>query len=163
MSKTKSVLIVLGCQPNSDGRPSNLMVNRVRKAVQLYRKNSYSKVIFSGGPGRFPVPESEIMRVMTLRFIPDKDIIVEKNSRDTLHNALFCWELIKDLHPKKITIITSEWHMPRTKFIFRKTYAHLESSLIFEPVTDNIDDIEMAFRKVKEFVLLSWLKVFGIR
>ncbi len=159
----KNVLIVIGVPPNRDGKPSNLMINRVRKAIQLNKKNNYSRIIFSGGPQHYLVPSSEIMRIMSLKFIPPHKIVVEKNSRDLLHNALFCWEIIKDHHPKTVTVLTSDWNLPRAKYIFRRAYKHMNVSLKFEACYDNVDFIEFSYLKIKEFLLLSKLKLFGIR
>ncbi|MFC1723759.1 YdcF family protein [Nanoarchaeota archaeon] len=164
MTKTyKKILIVLGAPPLRDGRPSNLMVNRVRKAVQLCKKNKYAKVVFSGGPMNFPAPSAEIMRVMSMKYIPHEKILVENNSKDLLHNAIFCWELIKDHKPKKITIITSNWNLPRTRYIFKKTYKHMNVTLDFKPTEDNIDAIERTYLRIKELFLLTKLKFFGIK
>jgi uncharacterized SAM-binding protein YcdF (DUF218 family) len=163
MTTYKNLMILLGVGPKKDGRPSQFMISRVRKAVQLYRKNKYSKVIISGGPTITRIPESEIMRIMLLKFIPDKKIITEKKSKDTIQNAVFSWELIKDKKPKHITIVTSAHHIPRTRYIFRTLYAHMDVSLRFEPATDNFDAIEALFYWLKEKFLLWRLKIVGIK
>jgi vancomycin permeability regulator SanA len=66
----KHVLIVLGCAPRRDGKPSECMIARLRKAIQLYRKDNPSVVLFSGGPTRYGVSEAAIMRVMALNHLP---------------------------------------------------------------------------------------------
>ncbi|MBU2560912.1 MAG: YdcF family protein [Nanoarchaeota archaeon] len=157
----KNVLIVLGCSPRPDGRPSDCMIARVRKAVQLYRKNNYSKVLLSGGPARYRVPESVVMRVMLLNFIPHEKILLERHSRDTVHNAVFCWELLKEKKPKNITVVTSEHHMPRTRYIFKRLYSHMGVSLKFEAAPDTFDPVESVYYRVKERLLLLKLRVFG--
>lgn len=162
MKTCKNVLIVLGCAPKKDGRPSDCMISRVRKAVRICRKSNYSKVLLSGGPTR-GVPESEIMRIMMMRFISPDRIITERNSRNTVQNAVFCWELIKDRKPKHVTVVTSEHHLPRARYIFRKLYSHMGVSLRFEPAQDTFDPIEGAAFRLKEFAALARLKLFGIR
>jgi uncharacterized SAM-binding protein YcdF (DUF218 family) len=159
----KNVLIVLGCAPKKDGRPSDCMISRVRKAAQLYKRDNYSRIIVSGGPSRLRIPESEIMRIMLLHFIPPAKLITERHSRTTIQNAIFCWELLKGKHPKKITVLTSAHHLPRARYIFRKLYSHMNVSLYFESAPDTFDPIQLFFLKVKEFLLLSWLRLFGVR
>jgi uncharacterized SAM-binding protein YcdF (DUF218 family) len=159
----KNVLIVLGCLPKKDGRPSDCMLSRVRKAIHLYKRDNYSRIILSGGPSRLKIPDSEIMRVMMLRFVPHQKLITERHSRSTVQNAVFCWAILKDRHPKKITILTSEHHLPRARYIFRKLYSHMHVSLYFESAPDNFDPIESLFYRLKEFFLLSWQRLFGVR
>ncbi|MBW2972348.1 YdcF family protein [Candidatus Woesearchaeota archaeon] len=161
MSSYRNVLIVLGCPPRKDGRPSDQMISRVRKAVQLFRKNSYSKVILSGGTAKYGVPEAIVMRVMVLNFITPDRIIVEKNSRDTVHNAVFCWELLKSRKPKSVTVVTSEYHIRRAKYIFTRLYAHMGVSLRFEAAQDTFDPIESVYYHIKERLLLVKIKLFG--
>lgn len=159
----KNILLVLGARPRKDGRPSDQMVSRVRKAVSLFSKNKYSRVIISGGPSSLPIPESEIMRLMMLKFIPDNKLLLERNARDTVQNAVFSWELIKDKKPKKITIVTSAYHLPRAKYIFRKLYKHMGVSLKFEPAQDRFDPVESVYHFIKERFLLARLKIKGFR
>ncbi len=160
MSSFKNVLIVLGAMPRIDGRPSDAMVSRVRKAISLYKKENYSKVILSGGPSR-GIPEAEMMRVMMLRVIPQEKLLVEPHSRTTSQNAVLCWALIKDNKPKKITVVTSNYHLSRASYIFRKLYAHMSISLKFEGAQDNFDPLESIFFKIKELVLFGWVLVRG--
>lgn len=157
----RNVLIVLGCSPRRDGRPSDCMISRVRKAVQLCRKNNYSKVLLSGGPAKYRVPEAVVMRVMLLDFIPHEKILIERHSRGTVHNALFCWEILKDHKPKSLTVVTSEHHMPRTRYIFKRLYAYMGVSLKFEAAPDTFDPVESAFYHLKERLLLLKLRIFG--
>jgi vancomycin permeability regulator SanA len=156
---------VIGCAPKKDGRPSNCMISRVRKAVQLYRKNNYSKVLISGGPSRLKIPKSEVMRIMLLNFVPNSKIITEHHAINTVQNAVFCWEMLKDKKPKHITIVTSEHHLRRTRYIyiFKKLYAHMGVSLKFEPAEDTFDIVEAAFFHLKELVLLIKIKLFGFK
>lgn len=162
MKTYKNVLIVLGCAPKRDGRPSDCMISRVRKAINLAKKNNFSKILLSGGPTR-GVPESEVMRIMMLKFVEPGRIITERHSRTTVQNAVFCWNILKDKRPKKITIVTSRHHMPRVRHIFSKLYSHMGASLKFEPAEDTFDPIEGTFYRLKELALLAKLKVFGIR
>ncbi|MFC1741261.1 YdcF family protein [Nanoarchaeota archaeon] len=160
MSSYKNILIVLGAGPKKDGRPSNFMIARVRKAIQLYRKNNYSKVIITGGPTTIAVPESEVMRIMMLKFIPDSKIITERKSKTTIQNAVFTWEIIKDRKPKKITVVTSQHHVYRARHVFRKLYGHMNTSLKFEGAQDPFDPIEAVYYKIKELLLLVKFELF---
>ncbi len=157
----RNVLLVLGCAPKKDGRPSDCMLSRIRKAVSLYRKDDYSHVIFSGGPTKLPIPESEVMRIVAMNHIPDGRILTERNSRDTVQNAVFCWELLKEKRPRRITIVTSAHHLPRARYIFTRLYSHMGVSLKFESAPDTFDPVAGVFYRLKETLLLAKIKVFG--
>jgi uncharacterized SAM-binding protein YcdF (DUF218 family) len=100
---------------------------------------------------------------MLLNFIPQNKLLVERHSRSTVQNAVFCWDMLKGKAVKRITILTSAHHIPRARYIFKKLYSHMHVSLDFEAAPDDFDPIESVFYRVKEFLLLSWLKVFGVR
>lgn len=159
----KRVLIVLGCAPRRDGRPSDCMLARVRKALALYRKNSYSKVILSGGPHRFYVPEAEVMRIMLLKYIPDDRILIEPYSLSTVQNAVFSWELFKDKACEDITIVTSQFHMRRTMFIFKSLYKHTGASLHFESALDSFDIVQKVYYIIRESLMMLYHRIFGFR
>lgn len=162
MTKYKNVLIVLGYMTKKDGRPDSRMVASARKTIQLCKKNNYSKIILTGGPTR-GVPESEIMRIMLFKYLDQKKVIMEKRSRTTVQNALFCWELLKDKKPKNITIVTARYHLPRVRYIFRSMFSHLRVSIKFEAAQDMFDPIESVLYWIKEQFSLLYLKLFGIR
>ena len=159
----RNVLIVLGCQPQKNGIPSSFMKNRLKKAVKLYKRNKYSKIILSGGIVKYPLPEADIMKMALQTHIPKSKILLERNSRSTIENAVFCWELLKNKRPKKITIVTSEFHIPRTKYIFLNTYKHLNCKLRFEPAIDALLPLESFKFFVKEKIALLRLHIWGIR
>lgn len=161
MSQCKNVLIVLGCTSRRDGKPSDCMLARVRKALHLWKKDNYSKLLLSGGPSRYGVPEAVVMRVMLLNHIPHEKILVEHKSKGLVQKALFCWGLLKDKEVKHITVVTSGYQLKRAKYIFRKMYAHMGVSLSFEAAEDMFDPIESLYHRTKESVLLFKIKVFG--
>jgi len=155
------VLLVLGCRPQHNGRPSAFMVDRARKAVSLFKKNNYSKVLLSGGKTSLKVPEADLMRVMLLNHIPETRIMTECNSKSTIQNAVFCWELLKDNDVKSVTVVTSQFHIPRTKFIFKKLYAHMGSNLKFEPAPDSLGIFESGIMWLREFYAIQKMRLFG--
>ena len=162
MKSYRNVLIVLGCPPRKDGRPSDCMISRVRKAIQLYKKNNYSRVIFSGGPSR-RIPEADIMRIMCLNHLPHNKVLVERHSCSTVQNAVFCWERLKDKEVKRVTVLTSAYHLRRARYIFKQLYSHIHVTLAFESAADTFDPVESIYFRLREIIALLGLKIFGIR
>lgn len=164
MKNVKHVMIVLGCKPKFNGKPSSPMIARARLAVQLHKKNNYSQIILSGGRTRRNAPpEAAVMRVMLLDHLPHNKVISEIKSRSTVQNALFCWEIIKDKKPKSVTVVTSEMNKARVSYIFRKLYAHMGVSLKFEAAPDDYDPIEKLYYWIWELCARAYYKIFGIR
>lgn len=96
--------------------------------------------------------------------LPTSQILTETSSYDTIGNAFFSKVIHVDpLGLRNLLIVTSDFHMPRTKTIFSWVY-NLENERIayqldFEKVSDNgIDEIILDARKNKEAESLSQLK-----
>jgi vancomycin permeability regulator SanA len=155
-SKGMSIMVVIGAAPKPDGRPSDAMMQRVRTAIALHKKNRYDSIIISGGPTVTPIPESDVMKIILSKHVPKNIIRTERNACDTIQNAVFSWELIKDDKIDRITVVTSNFHMRRTKYIFRKLYSHIKANLIFESAQDHFDPIAGLYYYSKEIVLLVY-------
>ncbi|MBT5022485.1 YdcF family protein [Candidatus Woesearchaeota archaeon] len=132
----QKVLIVLGSSVMVKGYP-RIMAERVRKAISIFNSGNYSKMILSGGSVSTPLPEAELMYVLASKHIDHKAFVLEKNSQDTLQNAVFCWDIIKSRKPESITIITSDFHMRRTKYIFKSVFAHMKNKLDIDFIEAN--------------------------
>lgn len=156
-------MIILGHAPLKNGKPSPYMLARLRKAIHLERKNNYSKIILSGGVSTYPIPEAEIMRVILENHLKPSKLMVECNSKSTIQNAIFSWELVKNLRPKSITIVTSSFHMPRTKYIFKSLYSHMNTKLLFASTPDPVDPIHKLYLHTKDYLSLIKTKIIGIK
>ncbi|NQU98492.1 YdcF family protein [Candidatus Woesearchaeota archaeon] len=90
------------------------------------------------------------------RRIPKENIFREEESMDTIGNAYFARAFFTEPKKlKKVCIITSEFHMPRTKAIFEWVYSlkplPVKHKLTFLTVDDEgIDENLMAAKKEKE-------------
>lgn len=88
--------------------------------------------------------------------IESKRILVETCSYDTIGNAYFSRVIhIEPLNLKRLLVVTSEFHMPRTQAIFEWIYELEELpqnySLVFQSVSDKGIDIELlAARRARE-------------
>lgn len=70
-----------------------------------------------------PIYESAAAREYLLDAKMDGDrIITEEHSYDTIGNARFSLELVRELGAKKILVVNSKFHMLRTREIFEFVY-----------------------------------------
>jgi len=73
--------------------------DRVTHAIQLYKAGKIQKIIISGGTGSFtqsPIREATQLReVFLMCAVPDEDLIIENQSRNTRESAVAVSEIIK--------------------------------------------------------------------
>jgi uncharacterized SAM-binding protein YcdF (DUF218 family) len=99
-------------------------VDRLLQSIRLYREGKIRKILLSGGSGYVNYPDWKesifLEKVLKECAVPEQDIILEKNSRNTYENAVESAKLIKEGNKKKVLLITSATHMRRTLACFRK-------------------------------------------
>jgi uncharacterized SAM-binding protein YcdF (DUF218 family) len=122
-------IIVLGA-----GMTQNLQLlteakERLNKAIEIFHKYHAKLIIVSGKysykfKGSPNTTEAELMKYYLIeKGIPHHQIIKEEYSKDTFGNAYFTRQYIID--PKRIkefAVVTSDYHIPKSAFLFRKVY-----------------------------------------
>jgi uncharacterized SAM-binding protein YcdF (DUF218 family) len=80
--------------------------------------------LISGGSGRIVTTgrreADDVFKAMILMGVPPEDLIVENQSRNTYESALNVKKLLKDSLDKKSLLITSAFHMRRSRACFNK-------------------------------------------
>ncbi len=99
--------------------------DRVVYAAQLYKQGKAPFIIVSGGRidwKDYGDPESsDIATVLTQDLgVPATAIIQEPDSLNTYENAINVQKIMADRQIKKVLLVTSAFHMPRSLRIFRK-------------------------------------------
>lgn len=99
--------------------------DRLFQAIKLYKQGEIAKILISGGSGNLidkQVKEADLVIAYLKQIgIPQGDILLENQSRNTIENARFSFQMIRKIKPNaKVLVITSAWHIPRSKLIFDK-------------------------------------------
>ena len=99
--------------------------DRVLHAANLYKAGKAPKIILSGGrvdwAGNNPVPESEDMAtILKAMGVPESALIQEPTSRNTRENAVNVKQIMDAQNIRRILLVTSALHMPRSLRIFQK-------------------------------------------
>ncbi len=98
--------------------------NRVLKAVRLYKSGAAPIILMTGGSGDLfdqSFKESVLMKDLAVEFgVPKEKIIIETESRNTRENALYAKRLLDKNNVKRIILITSAFHLPRSCALFKK-------------------------------------------
>lgn len=103
--------------------PSSLV--RIAEGMRLYfqlnKNRNYVKLIVSGG-GHYSVTSAELMARLSEEFgIKKEDIIIEKDSFTTYHEAINIKPMVKD---ERFFLVTSAGHMPRSMALFKNIGLH---------------------------------------
>ena len=100
--------------------------DRLFQAVELYKTGVIKKILFTGGSGSIEFTYAKegmfARRYLLTLGIPDKDIWIENDSRNTRENALFTKQLIdrNGIEEGQFLLITSARHMRRSLACFKK-------------------------------------------
>lgn len=108
--------------------------NRLTTALDLYLKGKIKKILLTGGsPGINATENSEALIVAQFLIslgVPEEDILVEPDSRNTIENARFSAGLLHE--NERCLLITSDLHMKRAIKCFERT------NIQFEPFASDI-------------------------
>ncbi len=139
--KRADCIVVLHYKINEDKTLPKEEKLRIDKAIDLFKKGYAKKIIMSGGKAnKFGVVASDLMKEYAVSGgVPKYCVLKEKYSKDTVGNI--CYVKRKFLIPrkwKKIIIVTSDYHIPRTKFICSATLEK-KYKVKFVPVDPELD------------------------
>lgn len=130
-NKKADIALVLGGMISYDDSKNQVTfngnVNRITKAVELYKNKKVKTIFISGGSGSVTYSEkreASLLKNYLIKYfnIPKKDILIENKSNNTYENAKFTNEILKKekLNKKKIILITSNTHYYRAQKCFEK-------------------------------------------
>lgn len=150
--------------------------DRLVHTVQLYKAGVVRKILISGGTGRLVdvhMPEAdELKKAAILMGIPEEDILLENQSRNTAESAQ---EVKKILGPTKASdclLITSAFHMRRSRACFVKAgipmdtfttdfYSHPRNYYPDSLFVPQLDAIMIWQKIIKEWVGMAAYKAAG--
>lgn len=114
------VIVVLGAAVWSRGRPSPTLDRRVRRGLELFQQGEADRLLFTGGLGRHPPAEAEVMRRIALEAgIDVARIEVETASRTTMENAVNSVKIMSDRGWHTAILVSDRMHLPRAALVFR--------------------------------------------
>jgi SanA protein len=116
--------LVLGAQVKPDGKPSDMLFDRVKAAEDLYRAGRVDKLLLSGDHSRVNYDEVGTMRKMMLADgIPAADIFTDHAGFDTWDSAQRA-KRVFDVD--SAVVVTQGFHMARA--LYEARHAGLQAS-----------------------------------
>lgn len=158
----KWVILVLCGWINENWLPSKQTILRLKKAIKLYNWKQFIITMWRGTLYKaqfidkrwYTMDEATIAAdYLYQHWIPSKDIKIERFSFDTLWSIYFTKIFYLDvLEPKTISVITSKFHIERTKIIFKWLYmlCNKKINIKYIKTNDCLDDKTLQNRITKE-------------
>ena len=111
--------------PRHERHNFSFVSNRFINTYELYRTGKIEKILLTGGSGdvlKDQPPEAPMVAEFLKRIgVPEKDIIVEGESRNTYENAIFTKNILQQKNIRgNYLLITSAWHIRRAQGCFEK-------------------------------------------
>ena len=108
-------VVVLGCQVRSDGTPSHMLEDRLKRSVALYELGAAPKLLMSGDHGREGYDEVDTMKHYAVDAgVPSQDVFMDHAGFSTYETVYRAKEIFG---AKKIIIVTQQYHLYRAMYI----------------------------------------------
>lgn len=137
---------------------------RVEQAAALYKAGYAPYMIVSGGELYHKTTQAGVMTEHAVELGVPRDVIIpEAHSESTYDNAAFTREIMQQKGFKSAIVVTSNYHMQRSKFIFQRVFKNSGVSLTYcsarEPRFD--PDRWWSSNKSIMFTITEYIKFIG--
>ncbi|MET1031591.1 YdcF family protein [Domibacillus tundrae] len=129
---------------------------RIEAGVRLWKEHYADQIILTrANTGTFTVQEAVALGV------PEENVIAEEQAHSTYTNATYTKELMEQRGDRSAIIVTNDYHMRRTKFIFEKVFQGSGLTLSYSSVPSRYeftawwDDEESKRMLWKEYAKLA--------
>jgi uncharacterized SAM-binding protein YcdF (DUF218 family) len=122
------VIIVLGAPNDENGQLSATALTRADTALTEYHARSGCKLLLTGGFGSHFNTTSRphayyVAEFLISRGVPPTDILEYAESSNTLEDAILSKRILEQYDLESVTVITSDFHLPRARLLFQKIFA----------------------------------------
>lgn len=148
------LIIVLGNPANDSCKPSPIIRERVKTGVELFKKGTATRILFTGGAVKNNCNEAAVMKEYAiLSGIPDSAIIVEDKAQNTYQNAFYSVLYMKTNNLTTAAIVTSQFHVKRACHIF--SHYNIQYNMFFCENPADLPRIMIFIWKLREKVILA--------
>ena len=113
-------IVVLGSAVWPGERPSPSLARRIERGVELWQAGAAPVLVPSGGVGRFPPSEAEVMaRVARGAGVPDSALVLESAATSTSESAEQVRALAAIHGWQRVIVVSEPYHLRRASLLFR--------------------------------------------
>ena len=111
-------ILVLGCQVKDNGRPSDMLKDRLTRGIEVYNLGAAPKILMSGDHGREEYDEVSTMKQYAIEAgVPSENIFMDHAGFSTYESMYRAKEIFQ---ADKVIIITQKYHLYRALYIAEK-------------------------------------------
>ncbi len=130
--------------------------DRLIYAARLYREGKAQKVLLTGGgiewySASSTNPAAEMAELLEMMGVPPEALILEDQSQNTLQNAQNSSKILEELDVRRILLVTSAMHMPRSVRIFER------QSLEVIPAPTDYSVTQLGWQRLTSPSLVTWI------
>jgi uncharacterized SAM-binding protein YcdF (DUF218 family) len=161
--QTEAIVVLGGgTEPSQPPRPMteiNGAGDRVLYAAHLYHHGKAENMLLTGGNisyigSRQVTPAEDMVELLSMLSVPESALWLQPYSRNTYEDALFSAQMLEEKGIKRILLVTSALHMPRSVALFEA------QGLEVIPAPTDFHVTEAAWQSLTEPNLVSQL--FGL-
>jgi uncharacterized SAM-binding protein YcdF (DUF218 family) len=113
-------IVVFGAAVWPDGVASSTLKRRTLHAVDLHQNGAAPFIVLSGGLGRNPPTEAEVMASLCIEAgVEPAALILEDRSTTTFENVAFSAVILQKRGLRRVLAVSDAYHLPRIKMCFR--------------------------------------------
>ncbi|MCX6811156.1 MAG: YdcF family protein, partial [Candidatus Berkelbacteria bacterium] len=158
----KGIIIVLGSFNDEKGNINYIAKSRLNAGIKKLKEKDSYKLLLTGGFGRHfnttNNPHAYYAKKYCLKNgIMPENILDFVESGNTVEDAYFSKPIIDKYRPEEVTIVSSDFHLPRVKYIFNKIFFGRKLSFIGshdnipkEPLMKILDHEKEALVRIKK-------------
>ena len=106
---------MLGCGVHPDGRPSDMLADRIACGVALYENGTSPKLLMSGDHGRADYDEVTVMREAAVQAgLPKDDVFMDHAGFSTYESMYRARDVFG---AKRIVVVSQEYHLYRALYV----------------------------------------------
>ncbi|NRB50911.1 MAG: YdcF family protein [Saprospiraceae bacterium] len=126
IANKKKCIIVLGSPNDAEGNLSPIALSRLKVAKELYQAERVF-ILCTGGFGpNFNVTKHPhalyAQHFLLANGVMSEDLLDSVLSANTVEDAVLSLKQLNDLGIEEVLVVTSDYHIPRVKFIFDKLF-----------------------------------------
>lgn len=146
-------IVVAGAGVMPGGVPSDALVARTRKAVELFGQGLAPRLALTGGIGDWGPAESVVAERLAVEWgVPPSAIVREETSTSTEENAS---ELLRTIGDVRLLVVTDRYHVLRCERVFGRYFTRVE-------VTGAVSPLYVRSRgALREVLAIAWYTMRG--
>ena len=108
-------IMVLGCGVHEDGSPTNMLEDRLKQGIALYKAGVAPKLLMSGDHGSESYNEVAAMKAYAIEAgVPSEDIFMDHAGFSTYESVVRAKEIFE---VESFVIVTQQYHLYRALYI----------------------------------------------